>query len=225
MILQQAQKVLDETKAPTLDFNRVYGEFGVILIDEKDRLFTAFPNTGKGLFGNNRNVTSFRDVYDLHPDLVEFDMVEDIEIDIKQMTKEMKRTVDGQQVSYDPPHYEYSYVFTLHLKINHKYIKSMYITLNSEAVHIKNIGQRAWTDPGKKLAAHLLGLPNLIVEDRAAVYSNESLLATLFRSQYEMPAMSYGFKCTVDNWKDIQKYQYYLQMAREIRDVIMGSKI
>jgi len=56
------------------------------------------------------------------------------------------------------------------------------------------------------------------------VYDNESLIATFMRSQYEMPTMSYGFKCTSENWKEICKYQYYLAMAREIKETIMGKE-
>lgn len=63
----------------------------------------------------------------------------------------------------------------------------------------------------------------LIVEDKAAIYDNESFLACFFRSEYEMPAMSYGFQCTAENWPDIRKYQYYLALSREIKETIMGK--
>jgi len=224
MLSQLEQKAADEEKAPLLEFNKIYGEAGVILIDEKARVFTAFPDTSSSFFGNNKKVSSIQDVMEFHPDLISFDSVEDLEIDIRQMTHEEKKTENGEQVSYDPPHYVYMYTFTLRFKINHPYIKSVYVTLNSDSVKIKNIGPRAWTDPGRKLAAHLLNLPGLIVEDQEEYYDNDSLLKAFLRSKYEMPDMSYGFKCTRENWEQILMYQYYLAMAREIKETIIGKE-
>lgn len=202
------------------NFSKIFGEFGVILIDEKEKKFIAFPDTSKGLFGNQRKVTSIDDVIDLGPDIIRFDQVEDFEIDITETTREEKQTVNGQQVSYNPPHILYMETFTLRMKINHPYVKSIYIQLNDGAVQIHNIGRRLWTDPGRKLAAHLLDLPGLVKENNEAVYDNESLMHVFLHNKYEMPDYSYGFKCTPFNWEEIRKYHYYLAMAREIQNII-----
>ena len=220
---QLAIRAADASLAKNMNFNKVFGEYGVILIDEANRKFIAFPSTSSGLFGNQRNVKSLDDVIDLGPDIISFDMVEDFEIDINEMTREEKQTVNGQQVSYNPPHIIYMETFTLRLKLNHPYIKSIYIQLNDGAVQIKNIGRRQWTDPGRKLAAHLLNLPGLVKENQAAVYDNDSLLDAFMRSSYQMPDYSYGFKCSMQNWEEIRRYQYYLAMAREIQNIITGS--
>lgn len=205
-------------------FSKVFGEFGVILIDEDAQKFVAFPDTGTGLFGSQRKVRSLDDVLDLGPDIIRFDQVEDFELDVTETSREEKRTVDGQQLSYDPPHTLYMETFTLRMKLNHPYVKSIYIQLNDGAVQIHNLGRRLWTDPGRKLAAHLLGLPGLVKENQAAVYDNESLLRAFLRSDYEMPDYSYGFKVTPTNWEEIKKYQYYLAMAREIEQIITGKE-
>lgn len=205
-------------------FNKIFGEFGVILIDEENRRFIPLPDTGQGLFSKKRVVKSVNDVKDLCPDVIGFDQVKDFEIDITEMTREEKRTVDGQQISYDPPHILYMETFTLRMKLDHPFIKSVYIQLNDGAVQIKNIGRRLWTDPGRRLAAHLLNLPGLVKENKAAVFDNESLLHTFLRSEYEMPDYSYGFKCTPQNWDEIKRYQYYLAMAREIQEIITGNE-
>lgn len=210
-------------KAKIYNFSKIFGEFGVILIDENEKRFVAFPDTSNGLFGNQRKVKSIDDVMDLGPDIIRFDQVEDFEIDIKEMTREEKRTENGQQVSYDPPHILYMETFTLRMKIDHPYVKSVSIQLNDGAVQIKNIGRRLWTDPGRKLAAHLLNLPGLVKENNEAVYDNESLLHAFLQSPYEMPDYSYGFKCTMQNWEEIRKYHYYLAMAREIQEIITGK--
>ena len=210
--------------APGYNFNKIFGEFGVILIDEKDKKFIAFPDTSSGLFGSQRKVKSLDDVIDLGPDIIDFSMVKDFEIDITETSREEKKTVDGNQVSYDPPHILYMETFTLRMKIeNHPYIKSIYIQLNDGAVQIHNLGRRIWTDPGRKLAAHLLGLPGLVKENMAAVYDNKTLLDAFMHTKYEMPDYSYGFKCTPQNWDDIRKYHYYLAMAREIQNIITGN--
>lgn len=214
----------DAALAAQYHFTKVFGEFGVILIDEESRKFVAFPDTSDGLFGKLRVVKTLDDVIDLGPDLIDFDAVEDFEIDITQTSREEKRTVNGQQESYVPPHILYMETFTLRMKLKHPYIKSVYIQLNDGAVQIHNVGRRQWTDPGRKLAAHLLGLPRLVKEEQEAVFDNESLLHALYHSPYEMPDYSYGFKCSLTNWDEIRKYQYYLAMAREIKRIITGSE-
>ena len=220
---QLASRASDLQAARAGRFNKIFGEFGVILIDEAQRKFIAFPDTSSGLFGSQRSVNSLDDVIDLGPDVVSFDAVEDFEIDITETTREEKQTVDGQQVSYNPPHILYMETFTLRLKLRHPYIRSMSIQLNNGAVQIRNLGRRQWTDPGRKLAAHLLHLPGLVKENQAAVYDNASLFHAFMSSPYEMPDYSYGFKCTMTNWEDIRRYQYYLAMAREIQDIITGQ--
>ena len=213
----------DASLVKTYNFSKIFGEFGVILIDEENKKFIAFPSTSNGLFGNQRKVKSLDDVIDLGPDLISFDMVEDFEIDITETSREEMRMADGKQESYNPPHILYMETFTLRMKINHPYIKSIYIQLNDGAVQIHNIGRRLWTDPGRKLAAHLLNLPGLVKENQEAVYDNESLLRTFLRSDYDMPDYSYGFKCSASNWDEIRRYHYYLAMAREIQTIITGK--
>lgn len=220
---QISSREADAQNAKTFDFSKIFGEFGVILIDEANKKFIAFPSTSNGLFGKQRNVSSVDDVLDLGPDIIDFSQVVDFEIDITETTREEKQTVDGQQQSYDPPHILYMETFTLRIKLDHPYIRSVYIQLNDGAVQIKNIGRRLWTDPGRKLAAHLLDLPGLVKENQAAVYDNDSLLEAFLRSNYEMPDYSYGFKCSVNNYDEIKKYQYYLAMAREIQSIITAG--
>lgn len=220
---QIAQKDADVERCSALNFSKVFGEHGVILIDENARVFTCFADTSTKLFGNQRKVSSIADVLDLRPDLISFDQVENFEIDITETTREEKRTVDGKQESYNPPHLTYMESFTLRIHVkDHPYIKSVYIPLNEGTVQIKHIGRRATTNYGRKLAAWLLDMPQLIVENQAAVYNNDSLIDLFYHSPYEMPESSYGFKCTLQNWNDIRKYQYYLFMAQEIQTIITG---
>ena len=79
--------------AKDLNFTKVFGEYGVILIDEENKKFIAFPSTSSGLFGNQRQVKSLDDVIDLRPDVIDFSAVEDFEIDITETSREEKRMV------------------------------------------------------------------------------------------------------------------------------------
>ena len=212
---QIASKEKELLEISKYHFTKVFGEQGVILIDEANRVFTAFSDTSGKLFGAQRSVKSIEDVMDLGPDIISFDQINDIEIDVKETSREDKKTVDGRQVSYDPPHLVYMYNFTLRIQVEHPYIKRIYVPLNREAVHIKNVGRR-----GRKIAAWVTGLPTLVKEDQAEVYDNETLLHSFFRSKYEMPDSSYGFRCTIENWEDIQKYQYYLFVANKIEQCL-----
>ena len=205
------------------NYSKIFGEYGVILIDEENRRFIPFPDPGGSLFSNKRAVKSLDDVIDRGVDLIDFDQVKDIELNITETTREETRTVDDREVSYDPPRILYMEDFTIHMKLDHPFLKSIYIRLNDGAVEIHNIGRRLWTDPGRRLAAHLLDLPGLVKEDQEAVFDNESLLHTFMRTPYEMPDYSYGFKCTPRNREEIRKYQYYLAMAREIENIITGK--
>jgi len=197
-------------------FTQVFGEYGVILSDPEKRVFTVIADTTGRMFGSPRKVKSIEDVMDLRPDILSFDQITDIEIDVRETSTEEKKNEDGKQVSYNPPRMTYMYVFTLRIKLDHPYIKRVYFQLNNEAVRIKNEGRRVWSSPGQKVAAWLTGIPEARIEEQAEFYDNESMLHYFFRSPYEMPDMSYGFRCTRENWDDIQRYQYFLFAARTI---------
>ena len=221
---QLADREENKKRLAAFKTTKCFGEYGSIVIDEDARVFAAIEDSASSLFGERKEITDISQIIDRNPDVIRFDQVTDVDIDIVQTQREEKQTVNGQQVSYDPPHILYMETFTPRMKLKHPYIESVYVQLNDGAVQIKNIGRRLWTDPGRKLAAHLLGLPNLVKEDQEAIYDNDSLLHALYHSEYEMPEYSYGFRCTLTNWDDIKKYQYYLMMAREIQNIIMGKK-
>lgn len=219
---QLSRKEADLERIKTLNFKKAFGEFGVILIDEDARVFTALPDTANGLFAQRKSVTSIDEVMDKRPDLIGFDQIKDIEIDITENAREEKRTVDGQQQSYDPPRYTYLESFTLNITLDHPYIRTIRVPLCNGTVQIKNEGRRLKSDLGKKLAAYMLDMPHLITENVSAVYDNDSLADLVYHSAYEMPAYSYGFKCSRENWDSIRSYQYYICMGHEIERILLG---
>ena len=81
-----------------LEINKIYGEFGVILIDEKYKKFVAVKDTSDGLFKDPKPVKSIDDVKDKNPDIIDFKDIKDVEVKIIQTNREEKQTVNGQQV-------------------------------------------------------------------------------------------------------------------------------
>ena len=200
-----------------------FGEFGAILIDEEHRRFLVVDDTATSLFGERSEVTTLEEVIDRNPDVLEFSQVRDVDIDIVQTQREEKQTVNGEQVSYDPRHIRYMYEFALVIRVEHPYISAIRVVMNNGAVQILNEGERLKNKIGLMLAEYLLDLPIRNVKTEARIYDNNSLKAWLLRNPYAMPDYSYGFKCSLKNWKEIQRYGYYLLMVQEVKDTLQGT--
>ena len=70
-----------------------------------------------------------------NPDILDFSQAVGCDLDIKEYRRELKRTVDGRSVSYNPPRYEYSYDFRVAVHVSHPYFNSMDFDLNGSSVH------------------------------------------------------------------------------------------
>jgi len=51
----------------------------------------------------------------------------------------MRTNSKGEEVSYDPPHYEYSYDFYGEIHINHPYFDEITFQINSDAVNLEMV--------------------------------------------------------------------------------------
>lgn len=214
---EENRKLLD-----SLSVSAIYGNKGVILIDEENRKFVALSDTSDGLFKSAKQVTSLADVIEKNPDIISFDQVRDVDIDIVVNSAEDKRTVDGKTVSYDPPHMRYMCSFTVRIAVDHPYIHSVYVPLESAAVIIKTEGRRLTSGLRQRLAEMAAGLPR--IQDEGRVFLDDSALQSFLHSQYELPDYAYGFKVSFLNQMQIREYEYYLAMANTIRDILMGDK-
>ena len=187
---QISMREMNEDLAKTLHFNKIFGEFGAILIDEEARKFIAVPDTGGGLFSSPKAVRSLEDV--IVPgrglDLFKFDTVKDCAIDITEITREETETVDGREQSYFPPRFVYSETFVLKMKIDHPFVKTIRVQLNNGAVQIHNIGRRLPFDP-----------------------------------EAASPGSDFGFRPTLENRAEIERYQHFLEMAREIKSILTDN--
>jgi len=204
--------------------SRAYGEFGCILIDEIDGIFVALPDTSDSFFGDAKVVTSIDQIKDKNPDVIMFKEVAGVDVNVKVTSREEKQTVDGNQVSYNPKHMVYMAQFSVTIKLKgHPFIKSMTVPLNNGAIQIRNMGERKVTEYKDTVKAMLTGYkgPEFGIENQSAFYNNNSLKDLIFRTEYNLPDYSYGFKVDrITNWKQIQEYQYYLAMAEEIKSVL-----
>lgn len=204
-----------------LEINKIYGEFGVILIDEKNKKFVAVKDTSDGLFKDQKVVKSIEDVKDKNPDIIDFDDIQDVEVKVMQTSREEKQTVNGQQVSYDPKHYTYMIGFDIIIKLNHPYIKLMRLSIKNGTVQIYNEGRRLEETYVDGFIKDKLGIER--VEKKEAHYDNVSIHNLIDKAMQIMPDYSYGFKCTMKNYDDIKEYAYYVALCDEIKTTLLNK--
>ena len=210
------------TKLDTLEINKIYGEFGVILIDEKNEKFVAVKDTSDSLFGSSKVVNGIEDVKDKNPDIIDFKDVEDVEIKIIETSREEKQTLNGEQVSYDPKHYTYMISFDVIIKVNHPYIRLMRISLKQGTIQIYNEGRRLKDDYITGFVKEKIGLQR--VENKAVHYDNLTIHNLVENAMQIMPEYAYGFKCTLKNYDSIKEYAYYLALCDEIKTTLLNYK-
>lgn len=92
--------------------------------------------------GKTFMVTSSKNFEKDNPDVVDFSQITGCNLDIKESQNELKRTVDGKSVSYNPPRYEYSYNFYAEIRVNSPWFDTMRFQLNSSSIRT---GERRMT--------------------------------------------------------------------------------
>ncbi len=211
----------EENRKKLDDFETTYafGEFGCILIDEKHKQFVALDNTSEGLFGSAISVTSLDQIIDRNPDIIQFSQIDEVKIIENMMTSEEKQKVDGKEVSYSPKHMSYRVSFTLNITVNHPYIRTIYIPI-CKSLEIRCDEPRQVSTFAEKSASWLMGRPEMKVENIEKVYDHTSFMDLFYRSEYELPAYSYGFKCSLRNRDKIKQYGANKQLCEEIKRIL-----
>ena len=204
-----------------LEINKIYGEFGVILIDEKNKKFVAVRDTSDGLFKSPKAINSIEDVKDKNPDIIDFKDIEDVEVKVIETSREEKQTVNGEQVSYDPKHYTYMIGFNIIIKLNHPYIKTMRIDIKNGTVQIYNEGRKLEETYIDGFIKDKLGIQR--VEEMSSLYTNVTIHNIVEKAMQMMPDYAYGFKCTIKNYENIKEYAYYLALCDEIRMTLLNK--
>lgn len=101
---------------PTLSL----GDDTKLLVDEDARKFV---------------VTDARDLVADNPDLLGFDMVTGVELDIDEDQDEAEtQDKDGKSVSYNPPRFDYSYDFHVVIRVNHPWFNEIRFRLNDSDI-------------------------------------------------------------------------------------------
>ena len=79
----------------------------------------------------NADIISFRDVISFN-------------IDVQESKREMMaRNSKGEEISYNPPRYEYSYDFYAEIHVNHPYFDEITFQLNRESVALETVERRS----------------------------------------------------------------------------------
>lgn len=82
-------------------------------------------------------VTRERNYKNENPDVLDFSQVTGCHLDIEERrTEEKREDKDGNEISYQPPRYYYSYDFHMVINVNHPYFDEISFDLNSSDVEI-----------------------------------------------------------------------------------------
>ena len=81
-----------------------------------------------------------KNLAEANPDVIAFSAVTGCRLDVRESRSEEKeKKSDGTEVSYNPPHFVYSYYFTIRLTLNHPYISEISFDLNRSSVELHAI--------------------------------------------------------------------------------------
>jgi len=87
-------------------------------------------------------VTRSDDWKEANADLIRFTDVTSFEIDVQEHNRELKyRNSKGEDVSYNPPRYEYSYNFYAEIHVNHPYFDDLRFQLNRNTIELETVGR------------------------------------------------------------------------------------
>ncbi len=168
---QLAYREENQTKAAAFNCSRTFGKGSTKLyIDDGARKFAV--HRGSDFASGN-------------PDILDFSQAVGCDLDIRENRREMKRTVDGKSVSYNPPRYEYSYDFKVTVRVNHPYFDDMAFDLNGSSVHT---GETRMTN-----------------NNSAWHFSSNSMNYSQQRgvdAYHELVQMGNDLKSTIDSWRN-----------------------
>ncbi|MBQ7161781.1 MAG: DUF4428 domain-containing protein [Clostridia bacterium] len=125
--VEQIKEQLDyreENKKAVAAFHTTlsYGEDVKLLIDEDAKKFM---------------VTRARDLIEANPDVLDFSQVTGVDIDVDEdRTEATFENGEGEEVSFTPPRYTFSYDFNIVIRVNSPYFDTVEFRLNRSSVEI-----------------------------------------------------------------------------------------
>ena len=115
----------NKEKVAAFRVTRSFGERTKVLLDEDAGLFMVTDETSPQRLAEE------------NPDVLAVSDVTGCDLDIDENRTELKQTVDGKQISYNPPRYRYDYDFYVKIYVRNPYFDDMRLRLNSSSVSIE----------------------------------------------------------------------------------------
>ena len=118
----------EENRAQLGDFHptRTFGDRARIYVEYQDSVPVRFA------------VTRYDDLIEENADLIRFKDVLSFRTDIQEDREEiMRENANGEEVSYQPPRYNYQYDFIVEIQVNNPFFSEIRIQLNSDPVEIE----------------------------------------------------------------------------------------
>ena len=118
---QLEYRLSNQIKTADFYISRTIGEHYKLIIDDFNHKFAV--STGELPLASN-------------PDILDFSQAAGIDLKIDENRRELKRTVDGRQESYNPPKYEYSYTFKATIYVTgNPYFDEMSFSISNGSVN------------------------------------------------------------------------------------------
>ena len=130
---QLAAREENRKKLQTWNHSMVFGEHQKIYINFLGRIPDSFV------------ISSVSNYKEANADIIPFCLVSSCDLDIRESHQELKqKNSQGEQVSYNPPRYEYSYEFYIKMTImGIEYIDDMSLRLNRNTLKLESIQSAA----------------------------------------------------------------------------------
>ena len=166
---QLAYREANKDAVAAFNVTHTLGDSTKVLIDE---------DAGKFM------VTSARDLAEANPDVIGFEQVTGVDLDIDEESNEEKREIkdkDGntKEVSYTPPRFVWSYDFHMVIRVTHPYFDEIRFSLNSSRIEIEvrgniparpenNVEYREYKAMGEEIKKDLLEVREQVREEAVA---------------------------------------------------------
>lgn len=140
------------------------------------RITRSFGDGSKKLLVDEANgkfmVTGSRNPAADNPDVLDCSQAVGCKLEINESRNELKETVDGKSVSYNPPRYEYSYNFYATIQVNHPYFREMRFSLNSGSVDTGERSMNRSTSGWNMTGSFTSSMMNGMMENKYYEYVN-----------------------------------------------------
>ena len=177
---QLAYREANRDAVAALHVTRVMGSGNTkVYIDE---------DAGKFMVASDEITKSHQNLLDINPDVIGFEQVTGVELDIDEDYDEEKREIkdaegNTKRVSYNPPRYTWSYDFHVLLRVNHPYFGEIKFRLNESNVELnpdnplpqmrkpdpkKNVDYCFYEDMGKEIKEVLMQARQQVRDEAAA---------------------------------------------------------